>query len=70
MGDLLAYLNEKKLVLKQANLSPASLVELIELVTKGTVSRKTGKEVLVKALETGKNVNDISLRVGFNSDIG
>jgi aspartyl-tRNA(Asn)/glutamyl-tRNA(Gln) amidotransferase subunit B len=59
MGDLLAYLNDRKLSIKEANIIPASLIELIKLVSKGTISRKTGKEVLVKALETGKSMNDI-----------
>jgi aspartyl-tRNA(Asn)/glutamyl-tRNA(Gln) amidotransferase subunit B len=64
IGDVSAYINEKKQAISELNLTPATLIEVLKLVSKGTISRKTGKEVLVKTLDTGKNVNDIIAESG------
>jgi aspartyl-tRNA(Asn)/glutamyl-tRNA(Gln) amidotransferase subunit B len=64
VGEVLAYMNENKKDISKLGLTPSNLIELIKLIAKGTVSRKSAKEVLIKVLETGKNVNDIIAESG------
>ncbi len=64
IGDISAYMNEKKKWINEIDFTPANLIEVIKLVSKGTISRKTAKEVLLKALDTGRNVNDIVAESG------
>jgi aspartyl-tRNA(Asn)/glutamyl-tRNA(Gln) amidotransferase subunit B len=64
VGDVLAYVNEKNKEISQLDLTPSNLIEMIKLIAKGTISRKTAKEVLIKVLDTGKNVNDIIAESG------
>jgi aspartyl-tRNA(Asn)/glutamyl-tRNA(Gln) amidotransferase subunit B len=64
VGEVLAYMNENKKDISKLGLTPSNLIELIKLIAKGTVSRKSAKEVLIKVLETGKNVNDIVAESG------
>ncbi len=59
IGDVSAYLNDKKKSLAEIDLKPSSLIELIKLVSAGTISRATGKDAFIKALDTGKNIADI-----------
>jgi aspartyl-tRNA(Asn)/glutamyl-tRNA(Gln) amidotransferase subunit B len=59
MGDVSAYINDKKKSLKEIDITPSKLVELIKLVGNGIINRKTAKEALIKALDTGKNIVDI-----------
>ncbi len=64
IGDISAYMNEKKKGINDLDFTPAKLIEVIKLVSKGTISRKTAKEVLIKALDSGKSVNDIVAESG------
>jgi aspartyl-tRNA(Asn)/glutamyl-tRNA(Gln) amidotransferase subunit B len=64
IGDVSAYINEKKRAISELNLTPATLIEILKLVSKGTISRKTAKDVLVKTLDTGKSVHDIIAESG------
>ncbi len=64
VGDVLAYMNENKTNISQLDLTPSNLIEMIKLIAKGTISRKTAKEVLIKVLDTGKSVNDIVAESG------
>ncbi|MFC1766977.1 Asp-tRNA(Asn)/Glu-tRNA(Gln) amidotransferase subunit GatB [Candidatus Margulisiibacteriota bacterium] len=59
IGDLSAYLNEKKISITKANITPEQLIEMIKLIDKGTISGKMAKDILVKVLETGKSVSDV-----------
>ena len=59
IGDVSAYLNDKKKNLKDIDLTPAKLIETIKLVSSGKISRATGKDAFIKALDTGKNIADI-----------
>ena len=65
LGDLQAYLNARNLTIKQANFSPVQLVELIQLIDKGTISGKIAKTVLIKVLETGNSVKDVIAESGM-----
>lgn len=59
MGDLSGYLNEQKKTIKDISLTPAQLVEMVQLIEKGTISGKIAKTVLVEVLNTGKSVQDV-----------
>jgi aspartyl-tRNA(Asn)/glutamyl-tRNA(Gln) amidotransferase subunit B len=65
MGDLTAYLKESKLSIDQLNFTPAQLVEMVQLIDKGTISGKIAKTVLVDILKTGKSVQDIVKEKGL-----
>jgi len=58
IGDASAYCNENKKNVSDL-FPPSGLIEIIRQVKKGTISRKTAKEVFIEANNTGKNVNDI-----------
>jgi len=57
--DVAGYLNQKNLDLLGTKLTPALLSKLISLVKKGTISMKTGKELLTKIIETGKDPEEL-----------
>lgn len=59
IGDLSAYANEKKVDIFLNTSVTEQLVEVIKSMKGGTISRKTAKEVLISALDTGKTVGDI-----------
>ncbi|XP_057814046.2 glutamyl-tRNA(Gln) amidotransferase subunit B, chloroplastic/mitochondrial [Cryptomeria japonica] len=56
MGDIAAYLKSEKLPITKTKLTPHALTELIAFIKDGTLSGKTGKEVLVKLLAKGGTV--------------
>ncbi len=64
IGDLTAYLNAKKIGIKDIEISSAQFVEMLSLIDKGTVSRNSAKAVLVKMLDGGESVNDIVAESG------
>lgn len=57
--DVAGYLNQKNLDLLGTKLTPGLLSKLISLVQKGTISMKTGKDILVKIIETGKDPEEL-----------
>jgi aspartyl-tRNA(Asn)/glutamyl-tRNA(Gln) amidotransferase subunit B len=59
LGDLLAFSNDKKVNIFTDISVPAKLAEVIKNMKSGAISRKTAKEVLIKALDTDKTVSDI-----------
>jgi aspartyl-tRNA(Asn)/glutamyl-tRNA(Gln) amidotransferase subunit B len=65
LGDLTAYLNDQKKTIDQIDFTAAQLVEILQLIDKGTISGKIAKTVLVKVLETGKQVKDIIAESGM-----
>jgi len=65
LGDLSAYLNENKKGIDQIDFTPAQLVELLQLIDKGTISGKIAKTVLPKVLQTGKQIKDVISESGM-----
>jgi aspartyl-tRNA(Asn)/glutamyl-tRNA(Gln) amidotransferase subunit B len=65
MGDLTAYLNENKKRLKDIDFTPAQLSEILKLIEGGTLSGKLAKEVLIKVLNSGKQVKDVIAESGM-----
>ena len=59
VGDLLSYLYEMDIELKDAKLTPRDLVKMLELIDDGTISGKIGKELLKEMLISGKSPDEI-----------
>lgn len=65
LGDLQAYLKEKKTDIKATEFKPAEMVNLAEAIDQGTISGKIAKSVLAQAIETGKTVAEIIKESGM-----
>ena len=72
MGEIAAYLKEQKLSINETKLTPESLVELIGLIEKATISNNIGKQIIVEMMETGENASAIVEKKGLSqiSDTG
>ena len=68
-GSVIGYLNKFSLTIDDIKMTPKMLVELINLIDKGTISSKQGKDVLEKVLDTGKEPHVIVEELGI-SQIG
>lgn len=53
MGDITAYLNEKKTTVDKTELTPEALSEMIDLIEKGVISNNIAKKLIVPLLEKG-----------------
>jgi len=53
-GELFALMNQAETGIDEVKISPAALAELVSLVAKGEINKKTGKEVLGEVFESGK----------------
>ena len=65
MGDITAYLKDNKLDLEQADITPAQLAEMLQLIDKGTISGKIAKIVITEVMKSGKTVQDIIKEQGL-----
>ena len=65
LGDVSAYLNEKKKKINEIGFTPSQLTEILVLIDQGTLSGKLGKEVIVKVLTTGRQVKDLIAESGM-----
>ena len=54
-GPVIGNLNKYSLTIKESSLTPKMLVDLVKLIDDGKISGKQGKEVLEKAIESGKD---------------
>ena len=54
LNNLFTILNDKKLEIGAVPVTPAGLVELIQLIKDGTINNNTAKDVLVEMVETGE----------------
>ena len=68
-GSVIAYMNKFDLSIEDIKLTPKMLVDLIELINKGKISGKQGKEVLEKVMDTGEEPEVIVEKLGI-SQIG
>ena len=59
MGDFARLLNEKKVEINDSSVSPGNLVEMIQLIEKGTISGKIAKSVFEEMFQTGKKADQI-----------
>ena len=65
MGELLRLLNAKGIELRQSKITPDSFTKLLELIKKGTISHKMGKEVFEIMFEEGKEPEQIIKEKSF-----
>lgn len=65
-GSLIGNMNKMGLTIKDITFSPSMLVELIKLINDGKISGKQAKEVLEKALETGKSPSQLVSEMGLS----
>lgn len=72
MGELLRLLNARNMELNEAKITPAGLAALLELIKKGAISNKMGKEVFEVMFEEGKDPEQIVKEKGLSqiSDVG
>ena len=68
-GSVIAYMNKFDLSIEDIKLTSKMLVDLIELINKGKISGKQGKEVLEKVMDTGEEPEVIVEKLGI-SQIG
>lgn len=66
MGEIAAYLKEEKLGINDTKLTPANLVELVNLIEKGTISNNIGKQIIFTMLKEGTNASQIVEKQGLN----
>jgi aspartyl-tRNA(Asn)/glutamyl-tRNA(Gln) amidotransferase subunit B len=66
-GELRAHLNETGTTISGSKVEPGHLIELINLIEDGTVSRSAAKDVLGVAFETGDSPSTIVDREGLAS---
>ncbi|QDZ25369.1 subunit B of aspartyl/glutamyl-tRNA(Asn/Gln) amidotransferase [Chloropicon primus] len=59
VGDILAFLNGKKLSIEEAKMSPQSLHEMIALIEEGVISGKIAKQILPEVLDSGKSPKEV-----------
>jgi aspartyl-tRNA(Asn)/glutamyl-tRNA(Gln) amidotransferase subunit B len=65
MGELLRLLNAHNLELAEAKITPEALVSLLELIAKGSISHKMGKEVFEVMFTEGKSPQEIIREKGL-----
>lgn len=65
MVELLRLLNEEGKEITECAITPAQLVEVINLVEKGTINRNTAKDVFEEMYKTGKNAQRIVKEKGL-----
>jgi aspartyl-tRNA(Asn)/glutamyl-tRNA(Gln) amidotransferase subunit B len=66
-GDLRALLNESGTDISRSKVTPEHVIELIELVSGGEVSRSAARDVLATVFETGDRPADVVEREGLGS---
>lgn len=64
-GELLRLLNARNVELNETKITPGRLAALLQLIEKGTISNKMGKEVLEEVFETGKEPGQIVKEKGM-----
>lgn len=65
MGDIAAYLNNKKLSISKIALKPETLAELTNLIEDGTISGKIAKDILPELLVEGGSAKELVERKGL-----
>lgn len=65
MGDIAAYLNNKKLSITEIALKPNTLAELTTLIEDGTISGKIAKDILPELLTQGGSAKELVERKGL-----
>jgi aspartyl-tRNA(Asn)/glutamyl-tRNA(Gln) amidotransferase subunit B len=65
LGDFARLLNLKDIEIDQSQISPAHLMELLDLIDQGTISGPTAKAVFEEMFYTGKRAGEIVTQKGL-----
>ena len=66
MGDVTAYLKDKKLIVSETKLTPENLAEMVNLIEDGTISNKIAKDIIITLLEEGGSAKQIVEKQGLS----
>lgn len=66
MGEIAAYLKEEKLGISESKLTPGNLVELVNLIDKGTISNNIGKQIIFTMLKEGTSASELVEKQGLS----
>lgn len=66
MGEITAYLKEEKISINETKLTPENLVELVNLIEKGTISNNIGKQIIITMLKEGTSASKIVEQQGLS----
>ncbi len=66
MGELLRLLNARNMELNEAKITPDGLASLLQLIEKGSISHKIGKEVFETMFEEGQEPEQIVKEKGLS----
>jgi aspartyl-tRNA(Asn)/glutamyl-tRNA(Gln) amidotransferase subunit B len=65
MSDVMRFLNEEKLDIRQCKITPESLADMIRLIEEGAISGKMAKEIVEDMYKTGKSPQTIIKEKGL-----
>ncbi len=65
MGEIAAYLKDTKIGINSTKLSPANLVELVNLIENGVISNNIGKQIIFTMLKDGTSAKQIVEQQGL-----
>jgi aspartyl-tRNA(Asn)/glutamyl-tRNA(Gln) amidotransferase subunit B len=66
MGDIAAYLNDKKINIANTKLLPDSLAEMVQLIDSNTISNTIAKKIIITLLEEGGSAKNIVEKKGLS----
>lgn len=66
MGEISAHLKEEKVGINETKLTPQNLVELVNLIEKGTISNNIGKQIIFTMLKEGTAASKIVEEKGLS----
>lgn len=66
MGEIAAHLKEEKLGISESKLTPENLVELVNLIDKGTISNNIGKQIIFTMLKEGTSAAELVEKQGLS----
>lgn len=72
MGDILAYMNDKKISPAELGITPEGLISLLKMIDSGAISGKMAKDIALESLETRVGPDEIVAKKGLSqiSDAG
>lgn len=65
LGDITAYLKDKKVAVNDTKLTTKALVQMIDLIDKGVISNAIAKQIIVQMIETGESAEKITKEKGL-----
>ena len=66
VGDITAFLKENNTTIDKTKLAPKALADLVEMITKGTISNNIAKKILPQMLEQGADPQTIVEKEGLS----